>query len=48
MVYRRPSAPHIHIYDSKRRLIGPLDVARMVKIEGWMPDRKLTKLILDL
>ena len=39
---------HIHVYDSKRKFIGRLDLDRMVGLEGWMPDRKLIKLIQDL
>ena len=39
---------HIHVYDSKRKFIGRLDVDRMVGLEGWMPDRKLITLIHDL
>jgi hypothetical protein len=39
---------HIHVYDSKRRLIGRLDVDRMVGLEGWRPDQKLIELIQDL
>jgi len=39
---------HIHIYDSKHKFIGRLDLDRMVGLEGWMPDRKLVKLIQDL
>lgn len=39
---------HIHVYDGKRRLIGRLDVDRLVGIEGWTPDRKLIKLVQDL
>lgn len=39
---------HIHVYDSKRRLIGRLDLERMTGVEGWTPDRKLLKLIADL
>ena len=39
---------HIHVYDSKRKFIGRLDVDRMVGLEGWMPDRKLITLIRDL
>jgi hypothetical protein len=39
---------HIHVYDSKGRLIGRLDLDRMIGIEGWMPDRKLVKLIEEL
>jgi hypothetical protein len=46
MVHRRPC--HIHVYDSKHRLIGRLDIDRMLGIEGWMPDRKLVKLIHEL
>ena len=39
---------HVHVYTSKRRLIGRLDVDRMTGIEGWTPDHKLIKLITDL
>ena len=39
---------HIHVHDSKHRLIGRLDVDRLVGVEGWTPDRKLIKLIQDL
>ena len=39
---------HIHVYDSKYRLIGRLDIDRNVGVEGWTPDRKLVKLIQDL
>ena len=39
---------HIHVYDNKHRLIGRLDVDRLVGIEGWTPDRKLIKLVQDL
>ena len=39
---------HIHVYDNKRKFIGRLDLDRMVGLEGWMPDRKLIKLIHDL
>lgn len=39
---------HVHVYDSKGRLIGRLDIERMVGIEGWMPDKKLVNLIQEL
>jgi hypothetical protein len=39
---------HIHVYDSKRKFIGRLDLDRMVGLEGWLPDRKLVRLIQDL
>ena len=39
---------HNHVYDSKRRFIGRLDLDRMAGLEGWMPDRKLIRLIQDL
>ena len=39
---------HVHVYDSRHRLIGRLDVDRLVGIEGWQPDRKLIKLVRDL
>jgi hypothetical protein len=29
---------HIHVYDSKRRLIGRLDLDQMTGVEGWTPD----------
>lgn len=39
---------HVHVYDTKHRLIGRRDVDRLVGIEGWTPDRKLIKLVQDL
>ena len=39
---------HIHVYDSKRKFIGRLDLDRMVGLEGWIPDRKLIKLVQEL
>jgi hypothetical protein len=39
---------HIHVYDSKGSFIGRLDLDRMAGIEGWMPDKKLIKLIEEL
>ncbi len=39
---------HIHVYNDKQRLIGRLDVDRLVGVEGWTPDRKLIKLVQDL
>ena len=39
---------HVYVYDSKHRLIGRLDVDRLVGIEGWTPDRKLIKQVPDL
>jgi hypothetical protein len=39
---------HIHVYDSKRKYIGRLDLDRMVGLEGWIPDRKLIKLVQEL
>lgn len=39
---------HVHVYDSKRKLIGRLDVDRLAGIEGWTPNHKLIKLITDL
>jgi len=39
---------HVHVYDSKHRFIGRLDVDRLVGVEGWTPDRKLIKVVEDL
>ena len=39
---------HVHVYASKGRLLGRLDVDRLVGIEGWMPGRKLVKLVEEL
>ena len=39
---------HIHVYDSKHRLLGRLDLDRMTGIEGWIPEHKLIKLVRDL
>jgi hypothetical protein len=39
---------HVHVYDSKERFLGRLDIERMRGIEGWMPARKLIKVIEEL
>jgi hypothetical protein len=39
---------HVHVYDNKNRFIGRLDVDQMAGIEGWMPDKKLIKLVEEL
>jgi hypothetical protein len=39
---------HVHVYNSKHRLIGRLDIDRLVGVEGWTPDKKLVRLIEDL
>ena len=40
--------PHVHVYDAKDRFMGRLDIERLRGIEGWMPDKKLIKLIQEL
>ena len=42
------SPPHVHVYDSKGRFIGRLDIQAMRGIEGWKPGRKLIKVIEEL
>jgi hypothetical protein len=39
---------HVHVYSDKHRLIGRLDIDRLVGVEGWTPDKKLLKLVQDL
>jgi hypothetical protein len=39
---------HVHVYDAKERFLGRLDVERMRGIEGWMPSKKLIKVIEEL
>jgi hypothetical protein len=39
---------HVHVFDSKGRLLGRLDVDRLVGIEGWVPGRKLVKFVEEL
>jgi hypothetical protein len=39
---------HVHVYDSKERFLGRLDIERMRGMEGWMPTRKLIKVIEEL
>ena len=39
---------HVHVYDSKGRFIGRLDINQMAGVEGWTPDRKLIKVVADL
>jgi FAD/FMN-containing dehydrogenase len=48
MVHRRSGPRHVHVYDSKERLLGRLDLQSMRGIEGWMPSRKLIKVIEEL
>jgi len=42
------SPRHVHVYDSKGRFIGRLDIQAMHGIEGWKPSRKLIKVIREL
>jgi len=42
------SPRHVHVYDSKDRLVGRLDIERLTGMEGWIPNRKLVKLIQEL
>jgi len=39
---------HVHIYDSKGRFIGRLDIKEMKGIENWKPDKKLVRVIKSL
>jgi hypothetical protein len=39
---------HVHVYDAKERFLGRLDIERMRGIEGWMPSKKLIKVIEEL
>ena len=39
---------HVHLYDTKERFLGRLDIERMRGIEGGMPSRKLIKVIEEL
>jgi hypothetical protein len=39
---------HVHVYDAKERFLGRLDIERMRGIEGWIPSRKLIKVIEEL
>jgi len=39
---------HVHVYDAKERFLVRLDIERMRGIEGWMPSRKLIKVIEEL
>ena len=39
---------HIHVYDSKGRFLGRLDVGRLKGIEGWKPTKKLIKVVQSL
>ena len=40
--------PHVHVYDSKDRFVGRLDIERLVGLEDWIPEQKLVKLIEEL
>ncbi len=39
---------HLHVYDSKGRFLGRLELQTLAGHEGWNPDRKLLKLIGEL
>jgi hypothetical protein len=39
---------HVHVYDAKERFLGRLDIDQMRGIEGWMPSKKLIKVIEEL
>lgn len=39
---------HVHVYDSKDRFIGRLNIESMQGIEDWIPGKKLVKIIRDL
>ena len=39
---------HIHVYNTKYRLIGRFDLDKFIGVEGWTPNRKLLKLVQDL
>jgi len=38
----------VHVYDAKERFLVRLDIERTRGIEGWMPSRKLIKVIEEL
>jgi len=39
---------HVHVYDAKERFLGRFDIQRMRGIEGWMPNKKLIRVIEEL
>ncbi len=39
---------HVHVYDAKGRFIGRYDLDAHTGLEGWIPARKLLKLIQEL
>jgi len=39
---------HVHVYDTKGRFLGRLDIETMQGIEDWIPSKKLVKLIAEL
>lgn len=39
---------HVHVYDSKGRFLGRLDLEALVGLEDWSPSDKLVLLIKDL
>ena len=39
---------HVHVYDAKGRFLGRFDLDTHTGHEGWIPARKLLKLIQDL
>jgi hypothetical protein len=39
---------HVHVYDSKGRFLGRLDLESLVGLEDWAPSDKLVLLIREL
>jgi len=39
---------HVHVYDTKGRFIGRFDLNTYSGQEGWIPEKKLLRLIKDL
>jgi hypothetical protein len=39
---------HVHVYDRRGSFLGRLDVVLGIGVEGWVPDRRLLKLIEEL
>ena len=41
MVHRRSGPRHVHVYDTKERFLGRLNIETMQGIEDWIPSKKL-------
>ena len=39
---------HVHVFDSKRRLLGRVEIATKAPLDDWTPTKKAIEIINDL